>query len=69
MLKYAVDLTLSLPVTAHQDHSLIEVNSIQHWGARNRMKLNLTKTRETVVLVRISKPLPPVVQGIEIEIA
>ena len=26
----ADDLTLSVPVSAHQDHSLIEVNSIQH---------------------------------------
>ena len=46
LLKYADDFTLSIPVFAHQDHSLIEVNSIQHWAARNRMKLNLTKTWE-----------------------
>ena len=60
MLKYADDLTLSLP-----DHSFIEVNSIQHWAVKNRMKLNLTKTWEMVVHGRISKPLPPLVQGIE----
>ena len=65
LLKYADGLTLSIPVSAHQDHSLIEVNSIQHWAVRNRMKLNLTKTREMVVHGRISKPLPPLVQGIE----
>ena len=65
LLKYADDLTLSVPVSAHQDHSLIEVNSIQHWAVRNRMKLNLTKTWEMVVHGRISKPLPPMVQGIE----
>ena len=41
------------------------VNSIQHWAVRNRMKLNLTKTWEMVVHGRISKPLPPLVQGIE----
>ena len=28
LLKYADDLTLSLPVSAHQGHSLIDVNSI-----------------------------------------
>ena len=65
LLKYADDLTLSVPVSAHQDHSLIEINSIQHWAVRNRMKLNLTKTWEMVVHGRISKPLPPLVQGIE----
>ena len=41
LLKYADDLTLSVPVSAHQDHSLIEVNSIQHRAVRNRTKLNL----------------------------
>ena len=29
LLKYADDLSLSVPVSAHQDHSFIEVNSIQ----------------------------------------
>ena len=65
LLKHADDLTLSVPVSAHQDHSLIEVNSIQHWAVRNRVKLNLTKTWEMVVHGRISKPLPPLAQGIE----
>ena len=65
LLKYADHLTLDVPVSAHQDHSFIEVNSIQHWAVRNRMKLNLTKTWEMVVHGRISKPLPPLVQGIE----
>ena len=65
LLKYADDLTLSVPVSSHQDHSLIEVNSIQHWAARNRMKLNLTKTWKMVVHGRTSKPLPPLVQRIE----
>ena len=37
LLKYAVDLTLSVPVSAHQNHSLIKVNSIQHWMVRQRM--------------------------------
>ena len=52
-------------VSAHQDHSFLEVNSIQHWAVRNRIKLNLTKTWEMVVHGIIPKPLPPLVQGIE----
>ena len=65
LLKYADDLSLSVPVAARQDYSFIEVNSIQQWAVRNGMKLNLTKTWEMVVHGRISKPLPPLVQGIE----
>ena len=69
LLKYAADLTLSVPVSAHQDqdqdHSLIEVNSIQHWAVGNRMTQNLTKTWEMLVHGRISKPLPPLLQRIE----
>ena len=30
LLKYTDDLTLSVPVSADQDHSVIEVNTIQH---------------------------------------
>ena len=59
------NLLLKYTCVRTQDHSLIEVNSIQHWAVRNRMKLNLTKTWEMVVHGRISKPLPPLVQGIE----
>ena len=65
LLKYADDLTLNVPVSAHQDHTFIEVNSIQHWAVRNRMKLNHTKTWEMVVHGRISKPLPLLKEGIE----
>ena len=39
LLKYADDLTQSVPVSAHKDHSFIEVDSIQHWVVRNYMKL------------------------------
>ena len=65
LLKNADDLTISVPVSAHQDHCLIEVNSIQHWVTRKRIQINLTKTWEMVVHGRIYKPLPPMVQGIE----
>ena len=62
------DLRLSVPVSADQDHSSTEVNSIENWPVKNRMKLNLKKTWECwemVVRGRISKPLPPLVQGVE----
>ena len=38
LLKYADDLTLSVPVFSHQDHSFIEVNSFQRWAVRNRIE-------------------------------
>ena len=60
------DLRLSVPVSAdHWDHSSTEVNSIENWAVKDRMKLNLKKTWEMVVRGRISKPLPPLVQGVE----
>ena len=63
LLKYADNLTLSVPVSAHQDHSLNwgYRKSIQHWVVRNHIKLNLTETWEVIVHGRISKPLPPLV--------
>ena len=56
---------VEIDVFAHQDHSFIEIKTIHHWAVRNRIKLNLTKTWEMVVHGKISKPLPPLVQGIE----
>ena len=34
------DLRLSVPVSADQDHSSTEVNNIENWAVKNRMKLN-----------------------------
>ena len=59
------DLRFSVSVSADQDHSSTEINSIKNWAVKNRMKLNLEKTWEMVVRGRISKPLPSLVQGIE----
>ena len=36
-VKYADDLTLSVPVTADQDHSSTEVDSIEDWAVKNRI--------------------------------
>ena len=42
LVKYADDRTHSVPVSADQDHSSTEANSIENWAVKNRMKLNLT---------------------------
>ena len=47
------------------DHSSTDVNSIENWAVKDRMKLNLKKTWEMVVRGRISMPLPPLVEGVE----
>ena len=40
---------VEIDVSAHQDHSSIEIKRIHHWAVRNHMKLDLTKTWEIVV--------------------
>ena len=40
---------VEIDVSAHQDHSSIEIKRIHHWAVRNHMKLDLTKTWEMVV--------------------
>ena len=51
LVKYADDLTLSVPVSADQDHSSIEVNSVENWAVKNHIKLNLKQTWETLQYV------------------
>ena len=65
LVKYAGYLTLSMRASADQDHSSTEVNGIENWAVKKRMKLNLKKTWEVVVCGSISKLLPPLAQGIE----
>ena len=60
-----ISVTLSMRVSADQDHSFTEVNSIKNFVLKNRMKLNLKRSWEMVVRGRISKPLPPLAKGIE----
>ena len=60
-----ISVTLSMRVSADQDHSFTEVNSIKKFALKNRMKLNLKRSWEMVVRGRISKPLPPLTKGIE----
>ena len=42
-----------------------EVNSIENWAVKNRLKLNLKNFCKMVVGGRISKPLPPIAKAIE----
>ena len=65
LVKYADDLTLSAPLSADQDHSSIEVNSIENWEGQKSYETKPPKDREMVERGSISKPLPPLVQGIE----
>ena len=48
LLKYADDLTFSVPVKSTVPNSLAmqEVGNIQQWACKSRMKLNLSKTWE-----------------------
>ena len=42
-----------------------EVNSIENWAVKNRLKLDLKNFCKMVVSGRISKPLPPIAKAIE----
>ena len=45
MVRFAADLTISIPVSKDStDTTINEVNSMRHWAASNRMTLNLSKT-------------------------
>ena len=66
LLKYADDITLSIPVRSNDiDPSLNEVRNIQYWASENRMNLNLKKTWEMVVRGKTRKPLPEPICDIE----
>ena len=59
LLKYADDITLSVPVRSGAvDQSQAEVNNIQRWATENRMMLNLKKTWEMILRGKTKKPLP-----------
>ena len=58
LVKYADDITLSVPVRSGAvDQSQAEVNNIQRWATENRMTLNLKKTWEMILRGK-KKPLP-----------
>ena len=59
LVKYADDITLSVPVRSGAvDQSQAEVNNIQCWATENRMRLNLKKTWEMILRGKTKTPLP-----------
>ena len=66
MVKFAEDITISIPVSKDStDVTINEVNSMKHWAASNRMTLNLSKTWEILIQGKTTKPNPQPVPGIE----
>ena len=66
MLKFADDITISIPVSKDcTDAKINEVNSMKHWDASNRMTLNLSKTWEMLIYGKTTKPNIQPVPGIE----
>ena len=67
LIKYADDITASVPVTTGSnltDSSHYEVENIKRWADKNLMTLNMKKTFEMVVKGKTTMPLPEPVDGI-----
>lgn len=66
MVKFADDITISIPVSNDStDATINEVNSIRDWAASNRMTLNHSKTWEMLIHGKTTKPNPQPVPDIE----
>ena len=67
LVKYADDISLSIPVGAklNQADSESEVKSIMQWAKNNRMSLNLGKTWETLMKGTTEKDQPDPLQYIK----
>ena len=65
ILKYADDITISVPVRKNSHTALAEVKNFENWAANNRMSLNLSKTWEMLLRSRTTQSAPPPVPGIE----
>ena len=65
IVKYADDITISVPVKRNSDTAPTEVKNLECWAANNRMSLNLSKTWEMLLRSRTSRPSPPPMSWIE----
>ena len=66
MVKFADDITISIPVSKGSTGATInEVNSMKHWAASNRMTLNISKTWEMLIYGKTTRPNPQPVPGIK----
>ena len=65
LVKFADDMTVSVPVKENYDAASAEVDNIKKWTEANRMSLNLTKTWEMIVSSKSASPSPEPIIGIE----
>ena len=65
MMKYADDITCSLPVGPSCPSAVEEVNNIKGWASQNLMSLYLKKTKELLINGKTNKEPPIPVSGIE----
>ena len=63
LVKYADDITLSTYRATNYDCAPEEVDSIKKWATKNKMSINLTKTKELVVRGRSKPPIPNPLPG------
>ncbi|CAB3977450.1 Hypothetical predicted protein [Paramuricea clavata] len=64
LVKFADDLTVSVPVTSSGDSALDEVTNIESWASNNRMKLNFKKPGKCYYVLVHLPYLPPLINGI-----
>ena len=68
LIKYADDITCSIPEGPAEQNSLCasnEVDNIKSWAEQNQMSLNLGKTKELMLKTNTSKSPPTAVNGIK----
>ena len=68
LLLNAEDLTLTVPVSAHQDHSFIEVNTREDKGDREGIS-HTHPIPSSRVIFRIGKKLPRALRGCFVEVS
>ena len=64
LVKFADDITVSVPVKTTEDTAFNEVKNISDWAKENRMILDFSKTWEIVISKGSLKQLPPPIDGI-----
>ena len=65
LVKFADDITVTVPVRNGKHSASLEVNNMRDWCKKNYMSLNLPKTWEMVIHVKTSKPKPQPLQDIK----
>ena len=65
LVKYADDITISVPVRQSTDTAAAEVEYMKKWAGINEMSLNFTKTWEMCMHGKTTKLPPPELPGIK----